>query len=84
MSSALPAHWPKHYNGSNEPCDILDGPCACGAWHTRGDWIAYGYPAEFGWTVGTWEWYTEVLDLWLFTNPLLGEPYDLGTVHPEA
>lgn len=21
------------YNGSHEPCDMLIGPCCCGAWH---------------------------------------------------
>lgn len=35
--------WPKewttrYYNGSNEPCDLLIGPCACGAWHGPDDW----------------------------------------------
>jgi len=27
-----PDGWAKHFN-SNEPCDKLVGPCACGAWH---------------------------------------------------
>lgn len=22
------------HNGSGTPCDMLKGPCACGAWHT--------------------------------------------------
>lgn len=22
------------YNGSGTPCDMLKGPCSCGAWHT--------------------------------------------------
>lgn len=22
------------YNGSTEPCDMINGPCCCGAWHT--------------------------------------------------
>jgi hypothetical protein len=21
------------HNACNEPCDVVDGPCACGAWH---------------------------------------------------
>ena len=29
--------WPKwlpaQYNGCNDPCDMVDGPCACGATH---------------------------------------------------
>ncbi len=30
--------WPdgwtdRHYNACNEPCDMLIGPCCCGAWH---------------------------------------------------
>jgi len=28
-----PEHWPKSYN-SNIPCDMADGPCCCGAWHS--------------------------------------------------
>lgn len=31
-----PDDWPRHYN-SNEPCDMLVGPCCCGAWHQEGD-----------------------------------------------
>lgn len=23
----------KQYNACNDPCDALEGPCACGAWH---------------------------------------------------
>ena len=26
------------YNGCNEPCDMLSGPCACGAWHHQEEW----------------------------------------------
>ena len=32
-----PEWLPKYYNGSNEPCDMLEGPCACGAWHQPGE-----------------------------------------------
>lgn len=24
--------------GSNDQCDMLQGPCACGAWHNLNDW----------------------------------------------
>jgi hypothetical protein len=38
-----PAEWAAyiHYNGgTNVPCDMLIGPCACGAWHTETeDWV---------------------------------------------
>lgn len=30
----FPTTEPPHYNACNEPCDMLSGPCACGAWHT--------------------------------------------------
>lgn len=34
-----PDHWPRYFNGGgNEPCDLLQGPCACGAWHDLGEW----------------------------------------------
>ena len=37
QSGLLP--WPDdwldyRYNACNDPCDMLIGPCACGAWHT--------------------------------------------------
>lgn len=38
------ASWPRewmyrYYNGrTNEPCDMLVGPCACGAWHREHEW----------------------------------------------
>lgn len=44
----FPGHWPRRYNGSTEPCDMLLGPCSCGGWHrldndpTTIDIIAYG------------------------------------------
>lgn len=43
-----PDHWPKKYNACSEPCDVIDGPCCCGAWHcVEEDWVqsmivAYG------------------------------------------
>lgn len=34
-----PQEWTeRNYNGCNEPCDMLIGPCACGAWHHAEDW----------------------------------------------
>ncbi len=34
-----PDHWPKRYNAYNEPCDMLEGLCVCGAWHNQNeDW----------------------------------------------
>jgi hypothetical protein len=36
-----PAEWAGyHYNARKEPCDVLVGPCSCGAWHTETeDWV---------------------------------------------
>lgn len=37
--------WPKdwtdrHFNANSEPCDMLAGPCACGAWHDKTEpWV---------------------------------------------
>lgn len=25
------------YNGSNERCDTMNGPCSCGAWHSKSE-----------------------------------------------
>ena len=25
------------YNGNNERCDTMNGPCVCGAWHSRNE-----------------------------------------------
>jgi hypothetical protein len=33
-----PVDWPKRFNGNNEPCDMLQGPCCCGAWHNLSEW----------------------------------------------
>ena len=33
-----PPNWPAFYNACNEPCDMREGPCACGGWHHAGDW----------------------------------------------
>lgn len=35
-----PDHWPKYYNGESEPCNMIEGPCCCGGWHTVDeDWV---------------------------------------------
>lgn len=35
-----PENWPPHYNACNEPCDMIEGPCCCGAWHDLDEeWI---------------------------------------------
>ena len=31
-----PKDWPPY---GNEPCDMLVGPCSCGAWHIKGEFI---------------------------------------------
>lgn len=33
-----PDHWPPYYNGIGTPCDFLQGPCACGAYHKLHEW----------------------------------------------
>jgi len=35
---AYPHHWPPYRNGGGELCDMLQGPCACGAWHQLNEW----------------------------------------------
>lgn len=32
-----PEHWPPYYNGGIL-CDMLQGPCACGATHSLTEW----------------------------------------------
>ncbi len=36
-----PADWTdRHYNGGREACDMLIGPCSCGAWHLESEgWV---------------------------------------------
>lgn len=38
-----PADWPRYRQpcfGSNDSrCDMLIGPCSCGAWHARGEFV---------------------------------------------
>lgn len=34
-----PEAWTRRFhNAINEPCDMLIGPCACGAWHHADEW----------------------------------------------
>ena len=28
-----------HNGGCTDPCDMMDGPCACGAWHNVKEWV---------------------------------------------
>ncbi len=38
-----PNHWPKTYNGSTDPCNMIQGPCLCGMWHDRKEaWVRAG------------------------------------------
>jgi hypothetical protein len=35
--TSWPDNWPTFYNGISEPCDMLIGPCVCGASHYEGE-----------------------------------------------
>jgi hypothetical protein len=41
MGYPYPDHWPKRYNVCSDPCDLISGPCCCGAWHDaeEEEWI---------------------------------------------
>lgn len=40
---AVPKHWPARHNACTDPCDMLQGPCACGAYHSLDeDWVLTG------------------------------------------
>lgn len=28
----------RFYNSCTDPCDMLQGPCVCGAWHSQEEW----------------------------------------------
>lgn len=47
-----PKDWPKHFNGSSEPCDMLVGPCSCGAWHQSGEIVLRKHVGTFDYTGG--------------------------------
>ena len=34
----MPAGLEQYNGGYSEPCDMLVGPCCCGAWHSLDDW----------------------------------------------
>src|SRR5262245_10523931 len=39
----VPKHWPPHHNANTAPCDMIQGPCACGAYHfLDDDWVITG------------------------------------------
>jgi len=43
LGRGVPEHWPPCYNVCSDPCDMTDGPCACGAWHNHGElWVRDG------------------------------------------
>ena len=35
---AMPDGIEMYNGGCSEPCDMLVGPCCCGAWHSLDDW----------------------------------------------
>jgi len=40
---ATPTHWPPRYNANTDSCDVISGPCVCGAWHYLSEaWILDG------------------------------------------
>ena len=42
----VPRHWPPRYNVCTDPCDMLQGPCACGAFHFLDEkWVLNGLKA---------------------------------------
>lgn len=51
FATMTPAHWPPRYNGYNDPCDTIDGPCCCGAWHVLGEEWVTDHIDKFGYVV---------------------------------
>lgn len=52
-SVKCPDHWPLRYEDyDSPPCNTIEGPCSCGAWHTMDeDWVQemigkHGLPEE--------------------------------------
>ncbi len=46
--AGYPEHWPKHYNGSGQPCDMISGPCCCKSWHKlEEEWVT-AYIEQYG------------------------------------
>ena len=31
-------YYGRFHNACTDPCDMLQGPCACGAWHSQEEW----------------------------------------------
>ncbi len=49
---SMPVAWiGQVHNASTDPCDMLCGPCACGAWHHLNEWIIIRkkLTRELGW-----------------------------------
>ena len=45
----VPEDWPPHYNACTDPCDVIEGPCVCGAWHNLSEpWIQVALSKEEG------------------------------------
>ncbi len=44
----VPQHWPPRYNACTDPCDMINGPCACGAWHCLDEEWVIGGLKSFG------------------------------------
>lgn len=43
-----PDHWPKRHNSCLEPCDVIEGPCVCGAWHYEDDNWVKSFISKYG------------------------------------
>ncbi len=38
LASMPEKYYGKFYNACTDPCDMLQGPCACGAFHNQEEW----------------------------------------------
>lgn len=36
---AIPTYFRHNTFNGNQPCDMLIGPCSCGAWHKADEWV---------------------------------------------
>lgn len=55
-SNGWPKGWPRYYNACQDPCDTIDGPCVCGAWHHPGEFeFFYGKLRRHGEIVASWQ-----------------------------
>lgn len=48
LASMPPEYIGKFYNACTDPCDMLQGPCACGAWHHQKEWLDWLQEEVFG------------------------------------